>query len=184
VVTIIIEPEKYMIAKERETLFKQWLDEYKGLMLKVVRAYSPTRDDQEDLFQEILIQLWKSIPNFQGNAKVSTWIYKVALNTALVWKRDEKKRCRRSKPLIDIEQTPEINDQNESALKQQIIKQLYEAIRKLPKIDSSVILMYLDGLSYREMAEVLGISENNVGVKLNRTKKQLAKLMKGLIDDF
>jgi RNA polymerase sigma-70 factor (ECF subfamily) len=163
-----------------ETTFKQWLGEYQGLIFKVVRAYAGTPDDQDDLFQEILLQLWFSIPNFQGKAKVSTWIYRVALNTALVWNRGEKKRRKNRDRLLTFAPQHQADYSRPSG---EILERLYEAIRKLSKVDASVVLMHLDGLAYSEMAEILGISESNVGVKLNRAKKQLAQLLDGLIDD-
>jgi RNA polymerase sigma-70 factor (ECF subfamily) len=174
-----------MLADEQERQFRQWLGEHKNLMFKVVRAYAASPQDQDDLFQEILLHLWSSIPGFNGQAKETTWIYKVALNTALVWKRDQKRRRKGHHGLmIDFE---EISDarQNccDSIEARQLIDQVYGAIRDLPKIDSSIILMSLDGISYHEMAEILGISTSNVGVRLNRAKKQLAGLLKGLVDD-
>jgi RNA polymerase sigma-70 factor (ECF subfamily) len=164
-----------------ETTFKQWLGEHQGLIFKVIRAYAATADDQDDLFQEILLQLWSSIPNFQGKAKVSTWIYRVVLNTALVWNRSEKKRRKNRDRLLTFAPQYQSDCSGQSG---EIIGRLYEAIRKLSKVDASVVLMHLDGLAYSEMAEILGISESNVGVKLNRAKKQLVQLLKGLVDDF
>jgi len=163
-----------------ETTFKQWLGEHQGLIFKVIRAYAATADDQDDLFQEILLQMWLSIPRFAGKAKVSTWLYRVALNTALVWNRSEKRRRKHSAPMAVFRP----QQSNCSGQSEEIIGRLYEAIRKLSKVDASVVLMHLDGLAYSEMAEVIGISESNVGVKLNRAKKQLAQLLKGFIDDF
>jgi RNA polymerase sigma-70 factor (ECF subfamily) len=162
-----------------ETIFKRWLGEHQGLIFKVVRAYTAAADDQDDLFQEILLQMWLSIPRFAGKAKVSTWLYKVALNTALVWNRSEKRRRKHSTPMAEFRP----QQSNCSGQSEEIIGRLYEAIRKLSKVDASVVLMHLDGLAYSEMAEILGISESNVGVKLNRAKKQLALILDGLIDD-
>lgn len=162
-----------------ESIFKQWLNEHLGLILRVVRACGNTAEDQDDLFQEICLQLWLSVPRFEGKAKVSTWIYRVALNTALVWNRGEKRRRKHTNLLMTFPAA-----QNRPGNPDEIIERLYEAIRKLPKIDASVVLMHLDGLPYSEMAEILGISENNVGVKLNRAKKQLALILDGLIDDL
>jgi RNA polymerase sigma-70 factor, ECF subfamily len=168
-----------MANDKRETTFKQWLGEHQGLIFKVIRAYAATADDQDDLFQEILLQMWLSIPRFAGKAKVSTWLYKVALNTALVWNRSEKRRRKHSTPMTVFRP----QQSNCSGQSEEIIGRLYEAIRKLSKVDASVVLMHLDGLAYSEMAEILGISESNVGVRLNRAKKQLALILDGLIDD-
>lgn len=173
-----------MVADKWETTFKQWLGEHQGLIFKVIRAYAATPEDQDDLFQEILLQLWSSIPGFRGKAKVSTWVYRVALNTALVWKRAEKKQRQRRVSVIDISETPGIKEVHSSSAEgREIRDRLYGAIRELPKVDAGLVLMYLDSLSYSEMADILGISESNVGVKLNRAKKQLARLLKGYIDE-
>ncbi|MFH1370243.1 MAG: RNA polymerase sigma factor [Planctomycetota bacterium] len=167
------------MSVNQETTFKQWLGEHTGLILRVVRACGNTAEDQDDLFQEICLQLWLSIPRFEGKAKVSTWIYRVALNTALVWNRGEKRRRKHTNRIMTFRPA-----QNVSGQPDEIIERLYEAIHKLPKVDASLVLMHLDGLAYSEMSEILGISESNVGVKLNRAKKQLALILDGLIDDF
>ena len=169
------------MTTDLETTFKQWLAQHQGLLYRVVRAYGNTAEDQDDLFQEICLQMWLSIPRFKGKAKVSTWIYRVALNTALVWNRGEKNRRKHRDRFVTFAPLRQAGDSQPS---QEIIERLYEAIRKLPKVDTSIVLMHLDGLGYDEMAEILGISESNVGVKLNRAKKQLAQLLGGLIDDF
>jgi RNA polymerase sigma-70 factor (ECF subfamily) len=164
-------------------LFKRWLAEHKGLMFKVVRAYAASPEDQDDLFQEILLQVWSSIPAFRGNAKVSTWVYRVALNTAFAWKRGEKKHRRRYQPLIAANQKPSPDEDRPDAQRnREILKSLYGEIRRLPKVECSLVLLYLDGLSYREIGNVLGISETNVGVKLNRIKKRLVESLKGTLD--
>jgi RNA polymerase sigma-70 factor (ECF subfamily) len=169
-----------MLANEQERLFKQWLSDHKGLMFKVVRAFAASPEDQDDLFQEILVQVWSSIPSFRKEAKGSTWIYKVALNTALAWQRAEKKHHRRRISVIEVNGTSDPDGGRPEALEhREMVEWLYGEIRKLRKVDSSLILLYLDGLSYREMADILGISESNVGAKLNRIKKRLAETMKG-----
>jgi RNA polymerase sigma-70 factor (ECF subfamily) len=169
------------VTADCETTFKQWLGEHTGLILRIARAYGNTAEDQDDLFQEILLQIWLSISRFGGRAKVSTWVYRVALNTAMVWNRGEKRRRKHGNRLMMF--TPQRQD-NGSEQPSEVVERLYGAIRKLPKIDASVVLMHLDGLAYDEMSEILGISESNVGVKLNRAKKQLAHLMGGFIDDL
>lgn len=175
-----------MLADKQENIFKQWFGEYKRLIFKVVNAYAPLPQDKDDLFQEILLQVWSSIPNFREDAKETTWIYRVALNTALVWKRTEKRKRKRFRTeFLDIHEIPQTkDDRNELSHNQHVLDQVYDAIRQLPESESSIVLLYLDGLSYNEMADVLGISKSNVGVRLNRAKKKLTQLMKGLIDDF
>lgn len=161
----------------REVLFKRWLEQHSGLVFKVARTFAPDDADRDDLVQEILLQLWRSLPRFEGKAKESTWIYRVALNTALAWHRGEHRRRAAHTPLIAIEEFPEPDDPA-ARRRGELVANLYAAIRRLPKVDAALVLLFLDDLSYREMAEVLGISETNVGVKLNRVRKALADLMK------
>jgi len=163
-----------MNVNEHEALFRRWLTEHAGLMWKVVRAFTATPEDAQDLLQEILLQLWTSLPAFRGEARASTWIYRVSFNTALVWKRDEKRRRTKHEAFFNLNLVPDASSPDD-----ELIEHLYAAIHQLPKLDASLALMQLDGLSYREMSEVLGISENHVGVKLNRIRKHLAELLKG-----
>lgn len=143
----------------------------KGLLFKVIRAYAYTPHDQDDLFQEITIQLWKSVPNFRGESKESTWIYRVALFSAIAWTRKEKKHKSAKEPITDLELIhAEKSEPNDPQL-----DWLYEQIAKLNEIDRSLTLLLLDGYSYKEMAEIIGISESNVGVKINRIKKSLTQ---------
>ena len=174
------------MSDKQEKLFKQWLGEHNNLIFRLVKAYASSPQDRDDLFQQILLQLWSSIPGFQGNAGHKTWIYRVALNTALVWRRGQiRKRKRHRKLIIDFNEASDVQQcSSQTTRDTQILDQLYGAIRQLPKIDSSIVLMYLDGVSYDEMAEILGISRSNVGVRLNRAKKKLAQLLKGLIDEI
>ncbi len=169
-----------MEVSEQESIFRRWLADHTGLMWKVVRAFAAGPEDQEDLLQEIALQLWMSLPAFRGEARETTWIYRVAFNTALVWKRYEKRRRDNHERFIERNGAPEVLAGNTApARDEEMVRRLYDAIRQLPKLDASLALMHLDGLSYREMCEVLGITENNVGVKLYRIRKQLAELLKG-----
>ena len=169
-----------MDGSEQESIFRCWLADHAGLMWKAVRAFTATPEDAEDLFQEIAVQLWRSLPAFRGDAKESTWIYRVAFNTALVWKRDEKRRRAKHEKFLELNATPQAAAEHSAPTQDgELVQQLYTAIRQLPKLDASLALMHLDGLSYRQMSEVLGISESNVGVKLNRIRKQLAEMLKG-----
>lgn len=165
-----------MSAGRQEDLFGQWIEGHKGLILKVVRANAADPEDQDDLFQEIAFQVWLSIPSFRGKAKVSTWIYKVALNTTMVWHRAQKKHRHMREPLYLVNEVSSSGeDPSDSMERREKLDWLYEEIRKLPKIDRSLALLYLDEFSYQEIAEILGISTNNVGVKLNRLRKHLDK---------
>jgi RNA polymerase sigma-70 factor (ECF subfamily) len=161
-----------------DSLFKSWLADHGGAILKVARAYTLTTEDCQDLVQEILLQVWRSLPQFQGRAGASTWLYRVALNTALGWHRKEHRRRLRQRPILEVEDLAvAASDGARQAAQREVVERLYAAIRRLPKAEAALVLLYLDDLSYRQMAEVLGISESNVGVKLNRAKKALARMM-------
>ncbi len=169
-----------MLDEDRKSLFLAWLDEHGSSVMKVARAYTVGGDECQDLAQEILLQAWRSLPNFQGKASPATWFYRVALHTAMNWRRNDKPRRSRQQPLLEVQAVaPAGIDGAEQAQQRETVERLYAAIRQLPKADAALVLLYLDELSYREMAEVLGISESNVGVKLNRAKKALSALMNG-----
>lgn len=162
-----------MDERKQKQIFDEWISQHKGIVFKIIRAYAFNPNDQDDLFQEIALQLWQSIPEFRGEAKSSTWIYRVALYVATVWGRREKKRLP-TQPLADIEHvltaaTQPRDDRSDW---------LYEQIGQLEPIDRSVCLLLLDGFSYKEMADMLGISESNVGVKVHRIKQYLIQKSK------
>lgn len=159
-----------MNEREQKQIFDKWISEHRGILFKIIRAYAFTHHDQEDLFQEITLQLWLSIPNFQGESKPSTWIYRVALYTATVWVRQERKTPQ-TQPIAPVAHTLIAKDEAES----EQVRWLYEQIAALDPIDRSVCLLLLDGFSYKEMANILGISESNVGVKIHRVKQRLLR---------
>jgi RNA polymerase sigma-70 factor (ECF subfamily) len=162
----------------------KWLGEHGSSVMKVARAYTLTKDECQDLAQEILLQAWRSLPNFEGKASPATWFYRVALNTAMNWHKKDKPRRSRQRPLLQVQALESKGFcVTEQAQLKDTVEQLYQAIHQLPKTDAALVLLYLDELSYREMAEVLGLSESNVGVKLNRAKKALSELMKGPIHE-
>jgi len=167
-----------------ELQFRQWLDEHSGLLLKVVRSFAEGPADQDDLFQEILLQVWLSLPSFRDDSKPTTWLYRVALNTALAWKRTEKKRSRMQSSLSVSDVAPPGVTSAEAQRNDRVVDRLYAGIRALPPAKRALVVLYLDGFTYREIAEVVGISESNVGVSLNRIKKDLAAAVKDDGDDF
>jgi RNA polymerase sigma-70 factor (ECF subfamily) len=167
-----------------ELQFRQWVAEHTGLLLKVVRSFAVTADDQDDLFQEILLQVWLALPNFRADSKPTTWLYRVAFNTALAWKRTEKKRRFRQSSL-SISDVEVCNaDPADAKRNDRIVEQLYASIRALPPAKRALLVLYLDGFSYAEIADVVGISESNVGVSLNRIKKELAASIREDEDEF
>jgi RNA polymerase sigma-70 factor (ECF subfamily) len=168
-----------MSENEQAEVFREWVARYTKLMARVARTYTAMEEDCEDLLQDILFQVWRSLPRFERKASPSTWIYRVALNTALVWQRKDRRRPR-FRPLFDLADTPD----NTGTEMQENLERLYSAIRQLPKPDAALVLLYLDDLSYREMSDILGISESNVGVKLNRARKALSEILKEVSHEF
>ena len=159
-----------MRFSEQKTVFDSWLSTYKGVLFKVVRAYAFTRHDQEDLFQEIATQVWISVPSFEGNSAPSTWIYRVALNTAISWSRKELRHRDKIKEALDGDEAA--LRPNDSEIDPRL-DWLYEQITQLNELDRSLTLLLLDGFSYKEMADALGMSETNVGVRIHRIKAYL-----------
>ena len=169
-----------MHKNDKQQQYIDWLDEHGSSVVKVARAYTLSEDDAQDLAQEILLQAWRSLQNFEGRSSISTWFYRVALNTAMNWHRREKPRRSFQKPLLEVHEVKaDAEDCAERLQQRDTIEQLYRAIHHLSKTDAALVLLYLDEMSYREIADILGISENHVGVKLNRAKKSLSQLMKG-----
>lgn len=147
------------------------IDRHQGILHKVCRLYRDTREDQEDLFQEIIYQLWRSLPSFAGTAKFTTWMYRIALNTAMA-------AYRKSKPRLVLGHTfPEQADEDGNAERQHREERMFAALKQLNDPEKALIALYLDELSYREIAELTGLTENNVGVKLNRIKTKIKKIL-------
>ncbi|MES2003409.1 MAG: RNA polymerase sigma factor [Bacteroidota bacterium] len=154
------------MASEKE--FITLLNQHQKIVYKVCNLYMDSHADREDLFQEITLQAWKAYGNFRGDAKFSTWLYRVALNTAITFFRKEKR-----KP--DIYSTDTIPDQTEDGYDptEEQLKAMYTAIGLLSKIDKAVVMLYLEDYSYQEIGEMMGITANNVAVKMNRIKAKL-----------
>lgn len=157
-----------MTEKEQLTILEKWLDQHKGLLFKIVRAYAFTPMDRDDLFQEIIIQIWHSIPAFRQESSASTWLYRLSLNTAIKW----TKKTRKHDQVDALDNVQHLLQDNRPEMDERL-DWLYEEIHQLDEIDRSVALLLLDGFSYRQMAAMLGISESNVGVKINRIKQRL-----------
>ena len=160
--------------KELEHSFVTELQDNQNIVHKVCTLYTNDKDSHNDLFQEITIQLWKAYPKFRGEAKFSTWMYRVALNTAITLYRKSKRR-------IDTQDYESVifkikADEYDETEEQQL-KLMYKAVRQLSDIDKALVFMYLEDKNYTEISETLGITEVNARVKMNRIKTKLRTIL-------
>jgi RNA polymerase sigma-70 factor, ECF subfamily len=155
--------------------FVKLIQEQRLLLYKVCNLYCFTQHDRQDMFQEIIVQLWKAYPQFRGESKFSTWLYRIALNTAI---SDLRKKKRRITP-IDPDHIPtQLQDMQYPQEKEEQLQQLYAAIGRLSEVEKALVMLYLEEKNYEEMEEILGINQNNLRVKMNRIKDKLRKLTK------
>ncbi len=155
--------------EEKHQLFLDTINEHQRIIYKVCHLYTDDKHDFADLYQEVVYQLWKSFDSFSNKSKISTWIYKVALNTALYHLRNKRKH--RSYSLDDIQFDPEIPEEAN-----ELMDQLKEMIEALNPFEKTLIMLQLEGLSYKEIANITGLSVTNVGTRLNRIKNKLKKM--------
>jgi len=163
--------------QELRDSFIKLIEKNQGIIFKVSKMYCDNETDQEDLFQDILIQLWNAYPSFKGLSKFSTWMYRVALNTAIA-------QIRKGKKLENEELTPEfkfdVPEHEGDDEREERIKLLHRAISRLNKAEKAIIMLYMDDYSYEEISEIVGISVSNVGVKIIRIKKKLQIFLNAL----
>ncbi len=162
------------MTKQLEQLFVTQLDEHQNIIHKVCRVYTNNSDAHKDLFQEITIQLWKAYPKFRGDAKFSTWMYRVALNTAITLYRKSKRQIK-TNDISDFHYKIEANEYDGEIEEQ--MKLLYKAIHQLSDVEKALILLYLEDKPYKEIAETMGLSEVNARVKVNRIKGKLKTIL-------
>jgi RNA polymerase sigma-70 factor (ECF subfamily) len=158
-----------------EKEFLDMINNHKGIIYKVCHLYGKEKNYKEDLFQEIVLQLWRSFPSFRKESLLTTWMYRVALNTAISqFRKDVKEPERQSLSKAEF-QIPEIafpqDENSQTAL-------LNQAIQQLTRIEKALVMLYLEEKSYREISDIMGITQSNVGVKLNRIKIKLEKIIK------
>jgi RNA polymerase sigma factor (sigma-70 family) len=156
-----------------EKEFLVLVEKNQNIIHKVCHMFAQDEDIRRDLFQEITIKLWLGYKSFHGNAAITTWMYRVALNTAISFQRKEKKN--ETQPLTPNIQPTDSADEN--PIGQQEIDQLYKAINLLEPVDKAIILLYLEEKKYDEIAEIVGITRSHVGVKITRIKKKLENIL-------
>jgi len=166
---------------ERERCFAEWTTRHAAIFHRVANAFA-RGSDRDDLMQELLLAAWKAIPAFREGSLPSTFLYRVTHNAALTWKRGERSRKERTEqfqrltPRSDATGSPDFDAQD---VQERQLLLLYEAIRELPAVDRSLMLLSLDGVAYTEMAEIHGLSVSHVGVKLTRARQFLVNRLQG-----
>ena len=161
-----------MDSKQKE--FSQLIKANQGLIIKVSRLYTNSLEDEQDLFQEIVLQLWRSYDSFKGDSKFSTWMYRVSLNTAITLIR---KKTKSSETDFNEAQFLNLKSEDKDEFLEERITLLYAAIRLLNDVERALVLLFLEDLPYKDIAETLGISEVNARVKMNRVKIKLKEIM-------
>ncbi|MGB5820938.1 MAG: sigma-70 family RNA polymerase sigma factor [Saonia sp.] len=155
-----------------EQEFSKRVQESQGIIHKVSRTYCDDEEHRKDLFQEILIQLWKSYPSFRGDSRFSTWMYRVAINVAI---QDFRKTKKKRQLFFQTNQFKDTSEEKGLELQDERLKMMHDAIVDLNKMEKAIVMLHLDEKSNEEIAEIVGISQNYVRVKMNRIKTKLSK---------
>lgn len=153
---------------DKEKAFTQIIKENEGVIYKIARVYTHNETSQKDLYQEIVYQLWKSFGKFREEAKISTWMYRIALNTALFHSKQEKKRGTK----VTLDGIP-LKQENYDPVWEERLTILYNHIKALNDLDKAIIVLFLEGWRHSEIAGIIGISESNVGTRIARIKEKL-----------
>lgn len=162
------------MSKKLEKEFVKQLDENQNIVHKICRLYTNDQHAHNDLFQEVTVQLWRAYPKFRGDAKFSTWMYRVALNTAITLYRKSTRRVKTQ----DYESVQfKIEDRQEEDEQMEQLTLLYGAVKQLNDIEKALVFLYLEDKNYREISETMGISEVNARVKMNRIKTKLTNII-------
>ena len=152
-----------------EEAFTTIIEENEKLIYKIARLYTNNTQDQDDLFQEIVIQIWKAFKKFKNHSKVSTWVYRIAMNTAITGLRKRKQYI----SVIPIDRTALNYSEIQSDEQKDKLDFLYQCIKELNELDKGIILLYLENKSYSEIADAIGLSETNVGTRMSRIRQKI-----------
>ncbi|WP_420571598.1 RNA polymerase sigma factor [Kordia sp.] len=158
----------------REDYFQEIITHHKDKIYRICLAYLYEKDLVDDLYQEVLINVWNGLKNFKGNAKLTTWLYRVTLNTTITFNRHNKKHIQLFNN--ELPDTFEEAIDTERQAQENRVNKLMQCVQKLKKDERLIISLVLEELSYKEIAEIIGIETNNVGVRINRIKKRLLKI--------
>jgi len=160
-----------MATPEQEEQFLLLIEQNKGIIYKIANSFKKDGEDKKDLVQEIIVQLWRAYPGFDGRSKISTWMYRVALNVAIASYRKDKKENEVMLPMH--ESIMEFADEDETDNTESHLKLLQQFISEMKELDRALMLLYLEEKSGKEMAEILGLSETNIRTKINRLKEKI-----------
>lgn len=163
-----------MTPENKELEFTQKVADSQGIIHKVCRMYCDDEEHRKDLFQEILIQLWRSYPSFRGDSKFSTWMYRVAINVAI---QDFRKIKKKQQLFFQTNQFKEKPEDQVNTIENEHLQQMHKAIAQLNKIEKAIIMLHLDDTPNEEIAKIIGITQNYVRVKMNRIKVKLRKTL-------
>ncbi|MDE6158407.1 MAG: sigma-70 family RNA polymerase sigma factor [Muribaculaceae bacterium] len=161
-------------SSDKEARFMEVTGFYKEVVAKVCYLYSSANASFDDLYQEVLINLWQGLDSYRGEAKMSTWIYRTAINTCISWHRRNRRHSDSTVKLDDVR--IDIADTSDSAAAMEEYRQLYRLINMLGPVDKALVTLWLDEKPYDEIAAIMGISAGNVAVKMHRIKEKLSKL--------
>lgn len=151
---------------------------YAAIVIKICRAYTNTQEDFEDYYQEVCLQIWRSSDNFREQSEWSTWIYRITLNVCLTL----LKKSKNDPQHFASDYLPDDAVEDSHAFPDESLNQLYDAIRHLSEVDRAIILLYLEEKSYKEIAEIIGTNQNNIGVRIKRIEDRLKKLLNGKVN--
>jgi len=163
-----------MTSSDKEKIFKEALKKHKSQIHRVCWGFTNSAEDVKDLYQDVVINIWKGLEGFRNQSSLSTWLHRITINTCLLWKKKKKSVLSFQSNMTDLQVENEYEFKiNENPQ----LKALKKAIDKLKPVDKSLILLVLEELSYKEIAEITGLSISNIGVKINRIKTRIKNLM-------
>jgi RNA polymerase sigma factor (sigma-70 family) len=165
----------------KESRFLQLIAEHKAMLFKICRIYEDDLDDRNDLLQEMTLQLWLAFDSFRGESKFSSWMYRVALNTAIVFFKKQKRRPDNTQLSYDFDVPDELS---QAGQKEKELALFYNAVQQLGKVEKALIYLYMENQPYAEIAVNLGITEGNVRVRINRIKNKLKEIIKTTNDEY
>ena len=158
-----------MVTRQRD--FINLIRKHEGIIYKITRVYVDREEDQQDLYQEIVYQLWKSFDSFRSDAKWSTWMYRVALNTAISFLKRDKSKLKK----VSSEHLDNFKMEPFDPVMEERIEWLYKSIQKLSVVEKGIILLYLEGKSHEEISNITGFTTSNVGTRISRIKEKLKR---------